>query len=287
MKKLLALALFSTSLAAQTKSKPIDVTVSQINDRRTSGSFSQLVITLELPSVKSADVAAARVLVSNAVDDSGHTLVDAEAGEPELQANSRAMYGGESGPSPATVSVTLKNPDRKSVAVKQVSGEIELYMPSKDPNSVAEFAKFTSLSGKPLAHRALKANAVDVAALNATQLAAEKKRMGDAKREELKAAGYDEESMKDVITGYLDSLWSLDEGDVLLRVKDPNKRIQEISYVDGKGETKRASLRDDNGLFVLSTWGEKPQADWKLRVSMKTAKNLVRYPFALANVALP
>jgi len=31
----------------------------------------------------------------------------------------------------------------------------------------------------------------------------------------------------------------------------------------------------------------KPQPDWKLRVQMKTAKNVVRMPFALKDVTLP
>ena len=71
MKKLLALALFSLPLFAQPK---LDVNVKQVNDRRTKGSFSQLMITVELPKLKNAEVAASRVLVSSAVDDSPRLL---------------------------------------------------------------------------------------------------------------------------------------------------------------------------------------------------------------------
>ena len=63
MNKMLAaltLLLLSAPLFAQSKAKPVDVTVHQVNDRRTSGSFSQLSITLELPKIASADVAASR-----------------------------------------------------------------------------------------------------------------------------------------------------------------------------------------------------------------------------------
>jgi hypothetical protein len=38
---------------------------------------------------------------------------------------------------------------------------------------------------------------------------------------------------------------------------------------------------------LLSSWGDKPQADWGLRISMKTPKNLVKQAFTLTNVALP
>jgi len=283
MKKLLAIALFAAPLLAQSKA---DTTVKQVNDRRTSGSFSQLMITIELPGVKSSEVAASRVLVSSAVDDSGQNLIDPQAQTPTLDPNSRGMFGGQD--DPVSVSVTLKNPARKATAVKQVSGDIELYMPSKDPNSIAEIPKFTSTYGKPLTHKALKANGVEIMAMNETLLAAERKRLGDVKRKELKDNGYDDETLNSVLSSYMESLLKPDEGDVLLRVKDPNKRIQEMAYIDAKGETKRAMMREeDTGFTTLSTWGEKPQPDWKLRVSMKTAKNIVRYPFSLTNVPLP
>ena len=280
MKKLaLTLALvFATSLVAQ----PV---VKQVNDRRTNGSFSALSITMELPNINSKDVAASRVLVSNAVDDAGGNLINTEGGEPQLQANSRAMYS--ENPGLMTVDVDLKNPARKSKSLKSVSGQIELFMPSKDPNSVAEFPKFTSLSGKTLSHKAFKANNVEITLVSEAQLEAERKKLTEAKTKELKESGYDEETLKSVLSSYTDYLLKFDEGDVVLRVKDDGKHIQDIAYVDGKGEVKRASINDKDGYTVLSTWGEKPEADWKLRVNMKTAKNIVRVPFSLTNVPLP
>jgi len=287
MKKLLALALLLCVAPPAPAATNATVTVKQVQDRRTKGSFSQLMISIEMPGIPSADVAASRVLVSQAVDDKGNNLVDSEAQEPELEQNARSMFGSDKKDSPVTVSVTLKNPDRKATNVKQISGEIELFMPSKDPNSVAEIPKFTSFSGKTLSHKALKANGVEIAPLNASQLAAEKKRLGDLKRKELKDAGYDDESINSVLASFLESLFQTDEGEVLVRLKDPDKHIQDVDYVDAAGEVKRISMRDEEGLTYFTTWGEKPQADWKLRVSMKTAKNIVRYPFSLTNVPLP
>lgn len=282
MKKLFALLLAAMPVAAQ-------VTVSQVNDRRTSGSFSHLMITLELPKVKSGDVAAARVLVSNAVDNSGRSVVDPSEQDPQLEPNRRgAMGGDDAAAEPLTVSLTLKNPERKATALKEVRGEIELYMPSRDANSLAEVPKFLSTSGKPIAHKALKANGVEISLVSPAQLAAEKKRLGDAKRKEYKDAGYDNDADIDsMVASYTESLIRADENDVVARIKDPTKRIQEISYVDAAGDVKRVSTSDSEGFTILSTWSGKPQPDWKLRVSMKTPKNLVRMPFTLTNVALP
>jgi hypothetical protein len=286
----LAIALlFTTTLLAQTKPAPVDVTVHQVNDRRTNGSFSRLTIDLELPKFRSSEVAASRVIIGAATDDTGRSLIDPQAAEPDLEANMRGMSGQEeTPPPPATVTVTLANPDRKAKTVKEVRGEIELYMPAKDTNSIAEIAKVTSLAGKPLAHKALKANAIEIALLSPAQLDAERKRITAVRRKELKDSGWEDgEDLENMLKSQTESLLTLEESDLLVRIKDPNHRIQDLSYVDGAGETKRISTRNEEGLTYFSTWGDKPQPDWKLKVSMKTPKNTVRYAFALKDVVLP
>ena len=283
-----ALVLSATSLIAQTKATPVEVTISQVNDRRTHGSFSHLMIALELPKVRSSEVEASRVLLTAATDDSGKSLLDPEASEPQLEPNMRGRFGGGETMPTTTISFMLVNPDRKATTVKELRGEIELFMPSKDPNSVAEISKFLSTSGKPLSHKALKANGVEISLLTEKQIEAERKRIADAKRKEYKDAGWEDgESLEEMIKSLLSSLLGVQESDLLARIKDPNKRIQEIAYVDPSGEVKRISTRDEEGLTYFSTWGDKPQADWKLRISMKTPKNMVRHSFALKDVALP
>ena len=283
-----ALVLSATSLIAQTKATPVEVTVSQVNDRRTNGSFSRLTIALELPKIRSSEVEASRVLLAAATDDSGQNLLNPEASEPQLEPNMRGRFGGAETMPATIVNLELVNPDRKATTVKEVRGEIELYMPGKDSNSVAEISKFLSTSGKPLSHKALKANGVEITLLTEKQIEAERKRIADAKRKEYKDAGWEDgESLEEMVKSLLSSLLGVQESDLLARIKDPNKRIQEISYVDASGEVKRISTHDEEGLTYFSTWGDKPQADWKLRISMKTSKNMIRHSFALKDVALP
>jgi hypothetical protein len=280
IRKFLVIAIAATSLAAQT--------VRQVNDRRTNGSFSQLLITLELPKVKSGDVAASRVLVAAATDSTGRDLTDASEKEPSFDWNRRpGPPDPEMDAQPVHVTVTLKNPDRKATHVKQLRGDIELYMPSKDPNSVAEIPKFTSQFGKPLSHKALTASGVEIAVLTPAQIDVERKRLGEAKRKAAKEMGYEGEDLESTVNDYIKSLFQLDEGELLVRVKDPNKRIQDITYVDASGEVKPVSTHGDEGFIVFSTWGTKPQPDWKLRVSLKTPKSLVKQAFALNDVPLP
>jgi hypothetical protein len=284
MKKLLAILFFSPFVFAQAK-----VVLNQVNDRRTSsGTFSELTISLELQGVKASEVAGSRVVVTKAIDDSGKSLIDTEARPPEMEPRGRMGMGPDDGPPmPATVSVTLKNPDRKATKLKEVRGDIELFIPSKDPNSVAEVAKFMSYSGKPLPHKALAANGVEIAIISPAQLGAEKKKLGDAKRIEAKASGLEGADLDSYVASYLENVLKVEDDEVLVRIKDPNKRLQQLTYITASGESKQVSKHDDEGLTRLSTWGEKPAADWKLRVSMTSPKNVVKQSFALTDVPLP
>jgi hypothetical protein len=284
---LVAIIIAATLFAQTSSNKPGDVKVFQVNDRRTNGPFSRLAVTVEMPAVHSADVAASRVLLRSATDDAGNDLTPKEK-EPQLEPNQRQEFGkDEATPPSMTVSIELKNPARAAKMVKEVHGDIELYMPAKDPNGTARISKFLSQSGKSLSDRALKANGVDIAIITKAQFDATKKAAGEKRRAEAKAEGREGEDLEAAVTNYLESYFTPDEGDVLLKVSDPNKRIESISYLDASGAAKQTHMQNEAGMLVLSTYGEKPQPDWSLRVNLKTAKNVMRYPFALTNVALP
>lgn len=286
MKRLLVLSLLVASALTAAAQQKTDVNVTQINDRRSKGFFSELLLTLELPKLQSSEVAASRVFVTGAADDSGRDLLDPEAAEPQFEWNQRGMMK-DAPPMPATVSVKLKNPDRKAQKVREVRGEIELYMPGKDPNSTAEVAKFVSQTGKTLSHKALKANGVEITILTPAQIDAERKKRAEAKKKEYADMGYTGEDLEYMLKSAIEGLLGVEESELLVRIKDPQKRIQEISYVDDAGDVKMVSRSDEEGLTRLSTWGGKPQPDWKMRVSMKTPKNVVRYAFAVSDVPLP
>lgn len=254
MKKIVPI-LFLIAFAANAQ-KAGDVRVAQVNDRRTNGSFAQLTLALELPSITASSVAASRVIISSATDDQGTDLVDREREQPMLEENFRKE-------GTATVSLTLKNPARSASKLAEAKGEIELFMPSKDPNSTAEVTKFLPGSGKAISNKALKANGVEITFMTAAQLNAD-----NAKREEWQRI-------------------ELQENDLAVRVKDAQQRVQGLTYIDSKGEEQRVNYRDDNGVTIFSTWAGKPAPDWKLRVNMRTAKATVKVPFAVKDVALP
>lgn len=264
------------------QSKP-DYVVTMVNDRRSNGSFSNLGITLELPSVKRSEVSALRISVLSAKCDAGTDLLPTDAQAAGFQ-SVQSTYGGDQ---PLTMEVPLKNPPRGAVRVAEVRGQIELAMPARDPNSVASVAKFLSLEGKPVSHRALKANGVDVTMMSRAQLSKERERLVAKIRAEAKAEGYEGEVLESIVSSHESMMFTPEEGDVVLRIKDPKKAIREISYVNGAGERQMVSTSDREEYVVVSTWGEKPKKDWSLRFDLNTAKSLRKIPFTLTNVPLP
>lgn len=274
----------AVQVEAQQKKKPLDVQVARVNDRRSSGSFAKLTITIHLPSVPTKSVAASRVLLNTATDASSNNLLPEGEDEPQLQPNPYAAYAKDPA-EPASLAVELKNPPRDVTLVKEVSGEIELFMPASDPDSVVQIPKFQSQT-KTFSARGLKANGIEISAVSRAQWDAEKKKRADKKREELKQT-YEGDELDSEVKYFLENLFTPDEGDVLLKVKDPNKRIQDFMYVPKGGEEARVMSREEEGMVVLSTWGAKPDADTTLKVMLKTPKNVVRYPFKLTDIALP
>jgi len=276
--------------AAPVKATPANTKLVTVQDRRTNGSFPRCTLGIELPDIPAVDAKAARVVVTKAVDDLGTNLVPDDAAEAQLEQTQRGQFGKPDGkPSPPTiVFAELKNPPRKAKVLKEVSGEIELFIPSRDPNGEATLPAFLSLAGKSAAHPALKANGVEIAFLSKAQLAAERKKAEDAERARLKKDGYtEEESIQEMVESALWSFPKGEEGEVLLRVKDPKKAIQEIKAFDAEGNPVFAGVSEENGLRVLKFWNEKPKPDWSLKVGMRSDRSLVRHTFAFRDLPLP
>jgi hypothetical protein len=291
---LLAAALVAAPAAAQSKAKPkpagpgkpgvavpakatpANATLKTVQDRRSSGSFARCTLGIELPDIPAVEAKASRVVVMKAVDDLGTNLLVDDAANARLEPTQRGQFGKpKEGPAPPTIIFAeMKTPPRKAKVLKEVSGEIELYIPSRDPNGEAAIPKILSMAGKPLAYSALKANGVEITVLSQDQIAAERKKAGDAERAKAKKEGInDEETVRSMVEYAVDSFPKGGEGQIVLRVKDPKKAIQDFKMVDGEG----------NPQFN----GDKPKPDWTMKVLMQSDTSLVRHTFVFRDVPLP
>jgi hypothetical protein len=276
---------------------PARLELVQVNDRRSSGHFAALNVHVLLPDVPEKDVAAESVVATKAVDDTGKDLVEGSQQSKDLRPTASGMGLGMgkgadagSGPEPPSgtrLTISLSNPSRGATTIKEIVGEIELYVPSRDPNAVYKADRFLTKTGKPLAGAALAASRVEITLLTQAQVDAEKKKLAEKKRAEMKKDGFSEESIADLMKSFLENLLPPSDSEIVARVKDPDHRIQGFSYVTPSGERKHVTAMDRDGFTVLGMWGEKPQPDWALKVDLRTPKTSVRHTFALADVALP
>lgn len=299
---LLAAALVSAGAGVAPKAKPAapgspaaaspaNAKVVSVQDRRTSGSFAACRLGVELPDFPASEVKAARVVVTKAVDDLGTNLLRDDAAEARLEPTQRGQFGEpEKGkPQPPTIVFPeMKNPPRRAKTLKEVAGELELFVPSRDPNGAASVPKFLTLAGRPLSNAALSANGVEVSILSKAQVAAERKKAEDAERAKAKKDGVtDPDTIRSIVDSELYSFPKGEEGEVVLRVKDPRKAIQEIKVSDAEGNRVFGTDSEEKGFRVLKFWNDKPKPDWTLRVEMRTAKSLVRQTFVFRDVPLP
>ncbi len=279
-----------TATPAPANATPANTKLTSVEDRRSSGSFPRCTLGIELPDIPAVDAKASRVVVRKAVDDLGTNLVREDAAEARLEPTQRGQLGRpKEGPAPPPiVFAELKNPSRKAKTLREVSGEIELYIPSRDPNGEADVPRILSMSGKPLAHAALKANGVGIAVLSEDQIAVERKKAGDAERAKAKKEGMtDEETIRSMVEYAVDSFPKGGEGQIVLRVKDPKKAIQDFKMADGEGSPQFNGKSEQAGFTILEFWGDEPKPDWTMKILMQSDTSLVRLTFVFRDVPLP
>ena len=77
------------------------------------------------------------------------------------------------------------------------------------------------------------------------------------------------------------------EGQIVLRVKDPKKAIQDFKMADGEGNPQFNGKSEQAGFTILEFWGDKPKPDWTMKVLMQSDTSLVRHTFVFRDVPLP
>lgn len=89
-------------------------------------------VEIALGGAKRSEIAAARVVVKTAVDDLGTSLLPDDAA-----ASAFAPLPAGEPEAPVVLAVPLKVASRKATSLREVSGEIELYVPGADPSAPA------------------------------------------------------------------------------------------------------------------------------------------------------
>ncbi len=279
----LATALPAAGLLAQ----DLRVSAGTIEDRRTTGRFfAGLEVELKLTGDDLADAKSARILVNKAVDETGRDLL------PEKKPDEDFKSIGSS-----ELKLSLKNPARGASAIKEIAGEVQLFVPTRDPAAVVTVDRLLSRMDKPVDAPGLKAQKISVRLVSPkVHRAAAKKREAEFEkemekhREEMKKEAGDDktaEALMALVKGFSGMMNEVGDNDVILEIEDEQKKLLDVSVVRADGETidTRGSM-SSGGLKILQ-FGEKLPPDAKLKFLLQTRKSIVSAPFTLASVPLP
>lgn len=276
--RLVAIPLMAVSFAALA-APPLTVSAGDITDRRRNDNFfGGLEIELKIDGDGAADVRGARALVKKAEDETGRNLLKEGAKTPDFETSM-------SDTSPS-LKLELRNPARKAKTVREVSGQVELFLPGRDPASVARVDGFASKTDKPAASPALKAAKAEVTVVSRKTYEAEKKKDAERRKKEAEGAGIGG-AMVEAFAGLFEGFLTVEENDVLVKVTDPGKKVFNVEVFDAKGTKIDGAGSMTVGEFRILKFPEKLPADASLRVYVLTAKSVVTTPFQLKNVALP
>jgi hypothetical protein len=276
--RLVAVPLMAVSFAALA-APPLTVSAGDITDRRRNDNFfGGLEIELKIGGDGAADVRGARALVKKAEDETGRNLLKEGGKTPDFETSMS-----DTAP---TLKLELRNPARRAKTVREVSGQVELFLPGRDPASVARVDGFASKTDKPAASPALKAAKAEVTVVSRKTYEAEKKKDAERRRKEAEGAGIGG-AMVEAFAGLFEGFLTVEENDVLVKVTDPDKKVFDVDVVDSKGTKIDGAGSMTVGTFRILKFPEKLPADASLRVYLLTPRSLVTTPFQLKNIALP
>ena len=277
---LLAAGFLAPAPAGSAGKSGLVVSAGDVTDRRRNDNvFASLEVELKLTGEASAGARGARATVEKAVDDTGRNLI-----KDKSDAND---FTKSSGDGPPALKVELRNPARRASKVRELTGQVEVFVPERDPSAEARIAKFASQMDRPIASPALKAVGAQVTVVSRKTYEAEKKKDAERRKKEAEGAGI-AGAMVNAFAGLFEGMFGdIGENDVLVRVEDKGKKVFSVDVLDAAGKPVEGMGSMKVGDFWILKFLEKLPADAGLQVSVMTPKSLVTENFALKDIALP
>lgn len=277
---LLAAGFLAPSPAVFAGKSGLAVSAGDVTDRRRNDNvFASLEIELRLTGEASAGARGARATVEKAVDDTGRNLIK--------EKNDSSDFAKSSGDGPPALKIELRNPARRASKVRELTGQVEIFVPERDPSAQARIAKFSSQMDRPIASPALKAAGAQATVVSRKTYEAEKKKDAERRKKEAEGAGI-AGAMANAFAGLFEGIFGdIGENDVLVKVDDKGKKVFSVEVLDAAGKPIDGMGSMKVGDFWILKFSEKVPADAGLRIYVMTPKSMVTERFALADVALP
>ncbi len=277
----------------------VKVAAGDVKDtRRSDGFFNNLDVQLKINGEALAGAKGIRVSVSKALDDTGKNLINEEKQGRRFEELDSSNKG------EAKIDIELKSPERRAMAVQEVSGNVDIFAPQKDPRSIIAVPAFLKAIGKPISSPALKAAGVEVIIWTKEIFEARKKaeeaRLKKEMEEKTKKAeqsGKLEDALELLGEGLVKAFGSMfssfaemEENDIAFNVTDPGSKLISIDVEDEKGKpierNGRMTIGGDPRTMIYN-FKEKLPATARIRLFILTPRSVMTVPFKLAGIPLP
>jgi hypothetical protein len=249
---------------AQKASAQVRVLPGDIRDNRSTTSFfNKLEVEMKLIGDLVAEAKGVRVAVTKAVDETGKNLLPDKNREQEFKeigASDRENF---------KIELELKNPARRAMAVQEIAGTIELFVPHRDPAATISIQNLARAIGRSFDHPGLKAAGVEVTIWNKAQYEARRKeeeaKMKQAFEERKKKAAAAGESIEDLgealaeglmkaFGGLFNAVSQMGDNGLAVNLKDPKGLLISIEFEDAAGKMieyqGRSSMGGDDRTMI-------------------------------------
>lgn len=264
-------------VAAPVYATDVKVSVTEVKDQRSTGEyFNNLELKLKLIGDDSASIRGTKVLLNSASDDTGRNLLLAEEKKDHFEA-----FDGN-----RTIDLKFRNPARKAVVVKEITGELQLFMPDKDPASTVLVKGFMKTEGRPITDPALAKADISVSVLTKKEYESIKKEQEKKVKEAAKKEGLTG-AMMSAVEALLGGFFQVGDNDLIFKIDDPSKNLIDMDVIDVKDAKIQNHGSMKSGDVTVLSYEEAVPADARLRLFLKTQKSVVSVPLRLADIALP
>ena len=266
--------------------------------RRSDGFSSDLKVELKVVGDLLKDARGIRVVLEKAVDETGKNLIDEKKAEKDF--SSVSLQGDNT----TKLSLSLKPSERRAAVIREVSGYVEIFLPTKDARSVITVTGVMKGAGRPLADPKLKAAGIEVTLWTREQFEARKKAEEERLRKEQEAKrkqGGGEpmqelgellvEGLGKIFGGMFGGFDDLSDTSVVMTIKDPGAKLLDIEFEDAAGKKlktgRSSSFSGQDGQTRVFDLDEKLSDTARVKFAMLTPAAVTKVPFKLTNVALP
>ena len=275
-----------TDVALPVRAQEPAVSATNLTDERRSGfTFipSSLDVDLKIATDAVAQARSVRVAVASATDATGKSLLTAKLHEnkwDDIKATDNRQT--------TSASIALDSPARAAATLREITGNIELYDPTRDLQSVITIADIPSHAGRTLDDATLKSLGLEIAFLNKDQ-ADEQQKAQDAKPAPAGTPQLKPEVRSELIKA-IRALFggiAVDDKTLAFHVLDPNARFVDVALETAGGQIIPSAGRTRSGELQSYEFKEAIPADAHLKIYVATPKSVVEVPFKLTDVALP